>query len=68
MTAFLSHGNGVSATTDREFAEAILRVAADPMNFQQGTARAAAYFEEALATNPLLRVLNASVHDRQQGS
>ncbi|CAN7620093.1 hypothetical protein [Neorhizobium tomejilense] len=68
MMAFLSHGNGVAATTDREFAEAILRIAANPASFWQGTARAAAYFQDALAANPLLRVLNLSLHGRQQGS
>lgn len=68
MMAFLSHGNGVPATTDQEFAEAILRVAADPLSFQEGTARAAVYFEDVLAANPLMRVLDTSLHDRQQGS
>ncbi|MCJ9751209.1 hypothetical protein MOV61_10835 [Neorhizobium sp. BETTINA12A] len=68
MMALLSHGNGVPATTDQEFAEAVLRVAADPLSFQEGTARAAAYFEDVLAANPLLRVLHTSLHDRQQGS
>jgi len=60
MMAFLSHGNGVSATTDWEFAEAILRVANDPLEFEQGTARAAAYFQDVLAANPLLRVVETS--------
>jgi glycosyltransferase involved in cell wall biosynthesis len=68
MMAFLSHGNGVSATTDREFAEAILRLATHSLNLQQGTARAAAYFQDALASNPLLRVVEAPAHERQQGS
>ncbi|MEN3150942.1 hypothetical protein ABCW43_26905 [Neorhizobium sp. IRAMC:178] len=68
MMAFLSHGNGVAATTDREFAEAILRIAANPESFRQATARAAAYFQDTLAANPLLRVLNTSLHNRQQGS
>nr|WP_250811877.1 hypothetical protein [Neorhizobium tomejilense] len=68
MMAFLSHGNGVAATTDREFAEAILHIAANPESFRQATARAAAYFQEALATNPLLRVLGPLLHGRQQGS
>ncbi|CDN57394.1 Hypothetical protein RG1141_PA05590 (plasmid) [Neorhizobium galegae bv. officinalis bv. officinalis str. HAMBI 1141] len=64
MMAFLSHGNGVPATTDQEFAEAILRVAADPLSLQEGTARAAVYFRNALAGNPLLRVLQTSLRDR----
>ncbi|MCQ1574884.1 hypothetical protein NFO65_29640 [Neorhizobium galegae] len=68
MMAFLSHGNGVPATTDQEFAEAILRVAADPLSFQEGTARAAGYFQNALAANPLLRVLQTLPCDRQQDS
>ncbi|MBP2561966.1 glycosyltransferase involved in cell wall biosynthesis [Neorhizobium galegae] len=68
MMAFLSHGNGVAATTDREFAEAILRVATDPSNFREGTARAAACFQNTLAANPLLRVLDPSLHGPQEGS
>jgi hypothetical protein len=68
MMAFLSHGNGVAATTDREFAEAVLRIAADPASFRQGTVRAAAYFQDALAANPLLGVLDPWPHGRQPGS
>lgn len=68
MMAFLSHGNGVAATTDREFAEAIARIAANPASFRQATARAAAYFEDALAANPLLCILDPSLDSRQQGS
>ncbi|CDZ73294.1 Hypothetical protein NGAL_HAMBI2610_49260 [Neorhizobium galegae bv. orientalis] len=64
MMALLTHGNGVPATTDREFAEAIAIVATDPLRFQQGTARAAAYFQDALAANPLLPLLVASPHGR----
>lgn len=66
MMAFLSHGNGLPATTDRQFADAILRVATDPASFRPGTARAAACFQNALATNPLLRLLAAPQHDGQQ--
>ncbi|CAN7615722.1 hypothetical protein [Neorhizobium sp. LjRoot104] len=64
MMALLAHGNGVPATTDREFAEAISRVATDPLRFQQGTARAAAYFQDALAANPLLPLLGAPLQGR----
>lgn len=64
MMALLTHGNGVPATTDREFAEAIAVVATDPLRFQQGTARAAAYFQDALAANPLLPLLGASLQGR----
>ncbi|MCQ1774914.1 hypothetical protein NOI24_26815 [Neorhizobium galegae] len=64
MMALLTHGNGVPATTDREFAEAIAVVATDQGRFQQGTARAAAYFQDALATNPLLPLLGTSLQGR----
>lgn len=64
MIAFLSHGNGISATTDREFAEAILHVAANSLDFEAGTARAAYYFQETLVCNPLLRVLDSPSHER----
>jgi hypothetical protein len=60
MSAFLCHGNGFPATTDREFAEAILEVAADPSSVHQGTARAAKYFQNLLLDNALLGVLTGA--------
>ncbi|SCX20358.1 hypothetical protein DSM25558_2729 [Agrobacterium sp. DSM 25558] len=58
MLSFLSHGNGLPATTDEEFADAIIRVATNTSSFQEGTLRAAEYFQNVLATNPVLRSLN----------
>ena len=57
MGEFLSHGNGFAATTDQEFAKAILHVAENPAACREGAARAAARFHKALADNPLLGVV-----------
>ncbi|MCQ1781507.1 hypothetical protein NOJ05_30405 [Neorhizobium galegae] len=59
MKAFLSFGNALPATTNQDFAEAILRIAANPSRFQPGTERAAAYFQHVLADSPLFRVLES---------
>ncbi len=64
MKAFLSFGNALPATTNQDFAAAILRIAADPSGFQPGTERAAGYFQDVLLNNPILRVLDTPMHDR----
>jgi hypothetical protein len=64
MKAFLSFGNALPATTNQDFAEAILRIAADPSRFQPGTERAAGYFQDILLNNPILRVFDTPMHDR----
>ncbi|WP_046631683.1 hypothetical protein [Neorhizobium galegae] len=60
MMSFLDHGNALAAETDPDFAEAIIRVASDPSAFREGTARAAAYLQHALAANPFLDAINAA--------
>ncbi|UIK08730.1 hypothetical protein [Neorhizobium galegae] len=60
MMSFLDHGNGLAAETDQDFAEAIMRVASDPLTFREGTARAAAYLQNAIAASPFLRAINAA--------
>jgi hypothetical protein len=60
MMSLLDHGNGLAAETDQDFAEAIMRVASDPSAFREGTARAAAYLQHALAANPFLRAINVA--------
>ncbi|WP_037086753.1 hypothetical protein [Neorhizobium vignae] len=59
MKAFLSFGNALPAKTNQDFAEVILRIAADPSRFQRGTERAAAYFQDVLANSPLVRILES---------
>ncbi len=53
MKSFLSQGNACAASTDGEFAEAILKMAADPVAFAEGAERAAGYFEKLLRMSPL---------------
>lgn len=57
MAAFLSHGNACAATTDMEFAEAILHISEEPWKFRAGTARAAAYFDNLMRNSPFMSIV-----------